>query len=294
VAAAVGLPCFVKPVKGTFSILARRFDALAELDAFLGGEVAAEFAGAYLRMFRTLLAHYADFDAGGYDFLAEEVLAGDMVTVEGYADRAGVHVLGVVDAHRDPRTGSFLRFEYPSALPAEVQARMAELARTLADAAGLRESFFNVELFSVRGGAELKVIELNPRICGQFADLYAKVDGTSSYRLALDLATGGRPEPARRRGAHAVSASIPLRTFEPVRVLDAPGPADFAAVAAMPGDVLAWNEVAVGQELAASLLEEDGHSARYGVVNLGGRDRSELAARAQRAVELLGYRFAPL
>jgi hypothetical protein len=137
------------------------------------------------------------------------------------------------------------------------------------------------------------IIEVNPRICGQFADLYQKVDGRSTYVTALELAAGmdARWEP--RRGAHPFAASVPLRLFQPMRALEVPTPERIASIErAWPGTCI-WNEIAAGAD-CSDFGFEDGVSLRYGVINLAAATRAELADNAQAIHEALGYRFTAL
>jgi len=138
------------------------------------------------------------------------------------------------------------------------------------------------------------IVEVNPRICGQFGDLYQKVDGTSGYQVALALCTGERPRLERGAGRFASAASFPLRVFEPMTVTRAPSAADVAAAEALFPDTLVWSECAAGEQLADFGVDEDGGSHRYGVVNLGGADRDDLQRRCDAVAERLGFRMQPL
>jgi hypothetical protein len=287
-------PCFVKPVKGAFSVLAQKVGSPVELRRFLDRPPVREFVDDYLAIFHRLLALLTDFELDGGWFLAEELLHGEQATVEGWSAGGGVEILGVVDSVLHPATGSFLRFDYPSSLPAAVTRRMEDVARRVMGHLGLTSSLFNIEMIWDPETDRLAILEINPRLCGQFADLYARVDGTNGYEVALALATGGTPHPLRRAGRSAVASSLPLRVFEPVRVVAAPGAEDLAAAEALCPGTLVWNEVAAGEELCDFQRFEDGQSHRYGVINLGGSDREALLGQARRVLDRLGYRFEPL
>ena len=181
-------PCFVKPVKGAFSIHSRRIDSAEELLGFFRSEVIREFTGSYMHLFNQLVARYTDLTVDGRYFLAEELLSGLQVTVEGFVQQGRVEVLGVVDSLLHPRTQSFSRFDYPSFHRREVQERMADVARRAIAGIGIESTFWNVEMIYEPARDSLHVIEVNPRICGQFADLYEKVGGTHAYPLALAIA----------------------------------------------------------------------------------------------------------
>ena len=198
-----------------------------------------------------------------------------------------------MDSTFHPGTHSFSRFDYPSHLPQRVLSRLEHAAARVAEASGLDSTLFSVEMTYELSTGKIGVIELNPRMCGQFADLYEKVDGTNGYEIAFALAVGRIPEVRRRAGAFSVAASIPLRTLRPVRVLQAPDEGRIREVEAVFGGVRVLNECRAGDRLER-FADEDGESIRYGVVNLGGSRRSHVFARAVEVVDALGYRFEPL
>ncbi len=290
----IGFPCFVKPVKGSFSIFARRIESRQELAAFLSSEPLREYCRYYVRIFDELIRCHGVFERGASFFLAEELLHGEQATVEGWIQDGRVELLGIVDTHFHPGTKSFARFEVPSALPENVQARMREIVRKAVLGIGLDQTFFNVELLFDADRDRISIVEINPRMCGQFADLYAKVDGTSGYALACELALGKRPRPLRGAGPFAVAASIPLRVFARSLVCRVPDEEEVRAVEAQFPGTRIWIECGEGDELLRSSDVEDGASQRYGVVNLGASSRSELFAKAHDVEARLGIALEPL
>ncbi len=284
-------PCFIKPVKGAFSVMSRRLNSRDELHAFLSRPAVREFLTDYLNIFNRLVHGLTDFEIDGDYFLAEELLHGRLVTVEGYAQAGRVEVVGIVDSVTHPETHSFVRFDYPSSLDDETQARMAEIARRAIARLGLADTLFNIEMIYDEASGRIGIIEVNPRICGQFADLYQKVDGASTYEIALALATGDAPPFQRGAGEHRVAASVPLRIFQPAQVEHAPGPGEIEAIEKMYPETLIWSECQTGQLLADFESIEDGQSCRYGVINVGAPDRESLDSRIRELEERLGYRF---
>jgi hypothetical protein len=285
-------PCFVKPVKGAFSVLARRVDDARALREFLGSSAVRDFCDEYMAVFNRLVAALTTHDIDGHWFIAEELLHGDLVTVEGFVCEGRVELLGIVDSTLHANR-SFARFDYPSRLPPGVQARMEDVAKRVISALGLDWTLFNIEMIWDAARDRVAIIEVNPRMCGQFGDLYQKVDGTSGYQVALALCTGDRPRVSRGGGRFAAAASFPLRVFEPVVVARAPSPADVAAAEALFPDTLVWSELAGGETLA-DFSREDGTSHRCAVVNVGGADRDDLARRCAAVAERLGFHMRPL
>lgn len=297
-AADVEFPCFVKPVKGTFSVLSQKIASAAELRDFLGRPVVREFIDEYMTIFNAQVAGLTNFTIDGRYFIAESFMHGAQVTVEGYVAAGEVEIYGIVDSIMHAGTGSFGRFDLPSGLRPEICAGLADVAARAVKALGLAQGLFNVEMIYQPLDDAMRIIEVNPRICGQFGDLYHKVNGVHSYVTALDVVTGQPPRAVRiddlAVGRYALATSFPLRTFEAVHVLAAPDAGRVAAAEALFPGTLIWNECEAGHDLADFQTYEDGASARYGVVNLGGDSRAELNARLAAVKAALGHEFAPV
>ncbi|MGI9038669.1 MAG: hypothetical protein ACR2GQ_07385, partial [Gemmatimonadota bacterium] len=108
------------------------------------------------------------------------------------------------------------------------------------------------------------VLVFNPRLCGQFADLYAKVDGTSGYEVALAVAAGDPVAVPRGQGTARMASSFPLRSFRPAIVRRAPDAAAVSAAERLHPGTLIWMECCEGSELT-DFEAEDGWSCRYAV-----------------------------
>jgi biotin carboxylase len=285
---ALFLPAFVKPVKSFFSIGAQRVGSLMEL-----AEVKRRWAklDEFFLPLERLLKRYTGTGIGTTRLIAEGVLKGEPVTVEGYAYGGEVEILGVVDSIMFPGTLAFSRFEYPSALPPGVQARMADIATRLMRRLGFDNGLFNIEMMYDSSEDRIGIVEINPRMASQFADLYEKVDGTNSYEILLDISAGIAPTPKRRQGPHAFAASCVLRTFEDRLVARLPSDAELARLSRLYQDARVELHATVGRKLSDEL--QDGESYRYGIVNLGGRDRAQVLERFETCRELLGICLLP-
>lgn len=264
-------PFFVKPVVGRLSQHARRIDALAQLAAL---EVDEAYVEGYAR-----LAALAGVDPRAvWGYLAEELLAGDEVTVEGYVHAGAVTVIGATDSVKYPGTNSFERFEYPSAQPPARLAELRETAARLVTFLGLDEAFFNVEFF-VPAEGPARVTEVNARIASQFAPLVAAVDGRSTYDALFALACGEDPRwrPAAGRG---VALSYCLRVFEDAWVRSVPQDADLELLV-QPG--LRLSEQGVNDE----------QSYRLCIFTVWGATRAEAVARARARAAALPFELEP-
>lgn len=284
---AMPFPFFVKPVKSFFSIGAHRVDSI---DALNAARARWRSRKEFFRPFEQLLERYTPYALGTDLLLAEDILTGVQATLEGYADGNEIHILGIVDSVMYPGTIAFERFEYPSSLPETVQERISMTARRLMRGIGFSNGMFNIEFIYDPGSGRVGIIEINPRMASQFADLYEKVDGYNSYEVLLDLASGRRPVPQWRRGSHEFAASCVLRTFGDMFVEAVPSPATVAAVEAQhPGcriDIFARAGHWLSEEM------QDDESYRYGVINLGGGGRADVLNALQQCVDRLGIRLA--
>lgn len=273
-----GYSCFVKPVKSFFSIGAQHVEGLAQMpDAIARATLPQPFFQPLIDLFE----RYADdVDFGKERVIGEDLLHGRQATIEGYVFDDEVTIFGVIDSSMYPSTSVFRRFEYPSRLPAPVQQRMADAARAVTRASRLDHGMFNVEFMADVEQDTLHIVEVNPRMASQFADLHEKVDGFNPYVQLIEMSLGRRPPaPPVQRGPHAAAISEPLRRFSDARVLRVPKPYDVDVVLRRhPGarvEVLAREGGWLSREL------QDGHSFRYGVISAGGEDRAD----ALRAIE---------
>jgi hypothetical protein len=219
-------PFFVKPVVGRLSQHARRIDALSQLaelddfDPYMEGYARiAELAGLHRHCVR------------GY--IAEELLEGDEVTLEGFVRDGLVTVIGITDSVKYPGTNSFERFEFPSALAPQRVAELEAIASRVIGLLGFDGGFFNVEFFVPEAGPA-QITEVNGRIASQFWRLVDAVHGRSTYEALFALACGEDPqwEPGPARG---VALSYCLRVFEDALVRAVPDPADDLELLVSPG-----------------------------------------------------------
>jgi biotin carboxylase len=289
----LSFPLFVKPVKSWFSIFAQRIERFDELVAFVRRADVRAHLSEFVAPFNHLLERYTDFPFNGSYLVAEEILGGDQVTVEGYVFQGAVEIIGITDSVMFPGTISFQRFDHPSALPLPVQERMSDIATRVIRHIGLDNSLFNIEMFYDRHTDRISIIEINPRMCGQFADLMESVHGTNTYEILLALAVGERPRFRREAGRWRVAASFPLRAFTDKRVVRLPHPQQVEAVKRRYAvTIVKAGYYREGQLLSDLPENSDGASYRYGVINLAGQDWDHLLADFQRAEAELGFVLA--
>jgi len=289
--AGIELPGFVKPVKATFSVLARTVRSPEELARHLDfGPFERLVIRKLVSPFAQLASRYLTMPCDPTRMIVEQPVDAHQVNVDGYVFGGDVRVIGIVDEwmYAGERAGArhFLRFGYPSVLPAAVRERIAELTGKVLRALGFRHGFFNCEFFVMPDGS-LRFIEVNPRMASQLVSLYRDVDGRDVYRMLVALASGSDPaEVPRLPPSCGVAASFVFRRFdgEPM-----PGP-DAGALrwlaSEYPGAKLALYAKR-GHGLAREYKWLGSH--RYAVMNLGAADAEALDRAHARICERFGW-----
>ena len=286
VADSLSFPLFLKPVKSCFSINA---DKIVNAESFRRRVGSSLLPEGFLKPLNDLLRAYTDFPLNASYLLAESLLAGTQVSLEGYVFDGRVHILGIVDSVMYPGTISFRRFEYPSRLSEDVQRRMSRIAETFINGIGYDNALFNIEFMYNSETDAIHIIEINPKIASQFTDLFEKVDGLSSYAPLLQIALGEEPQFPRRQGDFKVAASCVMRTFEDRRVLSAPSKAQVDNLLNRFPD--ARVEIAASAGKLLSDVMQDGKSFRYGLINIGAESFEELDAKFELCQSLLDFQF---
>jgi hypothetical protein len=264
-------PFFVKPVVGRLSENARRVDS----PAVLADLVEDGYPPRYARI--ATLAGLPEADVHG--FLAEELLAGAEVTLEGYVHRGRATTIGVTDSLKYPGTNSFEGFAFPSALPRDRIDELGRLAERVLPAHGFDDGFFNMELF-VPASGPAKLIEVNGRIASQFAPLVRAVQGRSTYEALFRLACGNDPawHAAPPRGA---AISYCLRVFEDAFVAGLPEPDDRVEILVEPGRRLSEQGT------------NDAESYRLAILHEWGETREEALERCRDRAASLAFDLVP-
>lgn len=282
-------PLFVKPVKACFSINANRVATREELQQTLR---AFSLPERFIQPLNDLLQAHTDYQWNASHLLAESLLEGVQVSLEGYVFDGNVQVIGIVDAVMYPGTISFRRFVYPSSLSEDVQRRMARIAETFMGGIGYDNALFNIELMYNPATDRISIIEVNPKIASQFTDLFEKVDGTNTYSLLLQIAAGDAPSFSRGKGQFKIAASCVLRTFADQRVLRVPSAEEMDTLVARFAD--ARVEICAAQGELLSDRMQDGKSYRYALINIGADSEEELLLKLEHCQSLLDFQFAPV
>jgi Carbamoyl-phosphate synthase L chain, ATP binding domain len=294
-------PTFVKPVKAAFSVLAKVVQSQEELHQFTRfGKyelwVIKRLVEPFERIAKKLLP--LSSDAGTAHSMILEELANtenaQQYSLDGIAFAGDIQPLGVVDSIMYPGTQAFMRFDYPSKLPQSIQDRALEVAVKFLKTIGYSHGLFNMEFFYDDETDKLTVIEFNPRMASQFADLYLRVDGVDLYAKALELAHGRNPWLLPRSTPTAqVATSAVYRVFDSAQptlqqtIPPMPTPAHTAALTHHYPDHLLLHFPKTGGSTARDFKWLG--SYRYGILHLGGQSHADLKSRLDAASQLLDW-----
>lgn len=278
-------PFFVKPVKSCFSFGASRINSEEELKKNILNLLPAK---AFLKPLEKIIKKYTDYKLSADFLLAEEIIEGKQVTLEGFIKNGKIEILGIVDSIMYPKTISFEHFEYPTSLSIDVQNRIIEITNKIIKGIEFNNSFFNIEFMFNPKTDKINIIEINPRSSAQFADFYEKVDGINSYQIMIPLATNSElPEIIKKKGKYNIAASFALRIFKNGIVKKSPSEEEISEVLKKYPDARIQIHVKEGQKLSDEL--QDGKSYLYAIINLGGNDKKDLLKRFETCKKILTF-----
>ncbi len=281
-------PFYVKPVKAAYSVLARRVDNFRQLQEHMTFHPWEKYIIKRLvRPFNDVVRRLTDFDVDAHWMLAEELIDGHQINVDGVAVHGDVHILGIVDAVMYPGTDQFMRFEYPTRLPEAWAARAADSARRIVKALGIDHGLFNVEMRVCRETGQCRMIEVNPRMAAQFSDLYEKVDGLNLHDIALKLALGEMPDLTPGRGKYQVACSFVFRKFDGTPLANPPSHEKLRWLQEFDPDAFLAMFVKTGGGLKREMKWLGSH--RYATLNMGGHSEEHLLQKYQTVKQTLGF-----
>ena len=281
-------PYYVKPVKAAYSVLARRVDNFRELQQHMTFHPWEKYIIKRLvRPFNDVVRKLTDFDVDAHWMLAEEMIDGDQVNVDGVVIDGEIHVFGIVDAVMYPGTDQFMRFEYPTRLPPDHAQRACAAARGIIAALGLDHGLFNVELRVCRTTGECRMIEVNPRMAAQFSDLYEKVDAINLHDVALKIAIGQTPDLRPARGKYRVATSFVFRKFDGTPLANPPTHESLRWLQEFDPDAFLALFIKTGGGLRREMKWLGSH--RYATLNMGGHSDEHLLGKFQTVKATLGF-----
>ena len=278
-AAALRYPLFVKPVKATFSVLARRCDSAAELIEHLRFQPWEKHViKRLIEPHNQALRRFPGLRTDARKLIVEEVLEGRQINVDGYVHEGQVHVLGIADEVMYPGTNSFLRFMFPGRRDPRLSDKVREASERVVRGYGLDHGFFNLEFFVHPQTGALKLIEINPRLAAQLAQFYDWVLGIDTYELGFAMALN-RPLPVAHAARFGAAASFVWRNFDATSCPRIPSREDLAWLAREYPEARLELYPKKGASLQRDLKWLGSH--RWAILNMPGIDEADLRSRYQ-------------
>lgn len=231
--------------------------------------------------------------ATGNTCIAEEIISGVQVAPEGSMFQGEFSVHGVLDMHKDETGRSFSRFEYPTALPRSVRARIIDACERFLRHIEFDNGCFNAEFMWDSEHDKLWLIEVNTRISQSHSEFFHKVDGMSNHEVAIDVALGVRPRMPYREGKHAVAAKCMILHHEDATVARVPDRAELERLdERFPGTHVEL-DVEPGMRLS-ELPNQDSYSYILGTLFLGADSHEQLRERYRACLDALHFEFEPV
>lgn len=285
-------PAWIKPIKSTSSEGAYHLENDEQLRSALEEErqVVGRLGGAFDEVLAMLDVPDEIAEVGGSACMVEEAAPGLQYTVEGFSSGDRVEIYGVIDSFTYDGVPSFLRYQYPSQLPAHVQDQMAEVSRRAIGGVGLADSTFNIEYFWNPQTEELNLLEVNARQSQSHAQLFDLVDGRPNHGCMIDLALGREPHMPGREGRYKAAAKWFLRRFADGAVHRVPTAGEVEDLEQrLPGTTIKIL-VDEGDRLSGEGGEgEDSFSYALAEIFTAGSDQGELVANYDQCLAALNF-----
>lgn len=291
----VNYPAWIKPIKSTSSEGAYRVTDDAELQEAVAEEreVVDRMGGGFNEVLERLELPDEIAEIGGSAAMMEEEASGSMLTVEGFSYQGEVEVYGVIDSHTYEGTSSFLRYQYPSQLPEDVQQRIADVSKRVIKAVRLDHSTFNIEYFWEEQTQKLRLLEINSRHSQSHAQLFQLVDGRPNHACMVDLGLGRKPQMPAQNGEFRTAATWFLRRFEDGYIKRVPTAEEVRAIEQKyPGTTIQIDKEA-DRPLSGDPAE-DAYSFALAEIFTAGQSEEEMIETYEKVIEELNFEIEDL
>jgi hypothetical protein len=211
-------PLFVRPLKATFSVLAREVDSAEELRQHLRfWPWEKHIIKRLIRPFNDALDMLGGYTVDAHHLVLTPPMEGLQINVDGYAYRGQTVIMGICDEVMYPEKSnglfSFMRFETPSRFTGKWRAQVEKATKDVIAAYGFDHGFFNLEFFLDEELGDLKLIEINPRLAAQLAPFYRWTKGFDAYEAGFAMACNA-PLPEPKPAQFGAAASFVWRSFD--------------------------------------------------------------------------------
>ncbi|MFW5932389.1 MAG: ATP-grasp domain-containing protein, partial [Desulfohalobiaceae bacterium] len=289
-------PFFIKPVRANISFGTHLVNSAEELQYYIGQE--SRDIAYYNQYYLDALSQFEEYQnplnlETCNNFLCEELVHGEQVTVDGFIHQGQVHIFGLTKACYYPGTNSFSHHVFPYSFSPELDAKIEDALCRLIPALGMNNTFFNVELRAEPEKNSFKIIEVNSRIAFQFAKTIQAVRGFDPLRLLCELAVGRSPDlDTKDRQTFRYCFNFELHTFSDKRILRTPTQSGYTQIQMLYPEVHVRN--LIQEHSCLSDYKHNPQSFRYCVLDVPGDSEEEILRKKEHIVSLLNYEFQDL
>ncbi len=292
----LSFPFWVKPVKSHSSKLGFEIHNREEFDQAMEEtrEDVDQLGLAFNEALKLVEAPPEIAGVGGMKCLAEEIVTGTQIAVEGAMYRGSYYPHGIIDMHKDDAGTSFDRLDYPASnIPSHVLEQVNDLTERYLSHIGFDNSGFNAEYMWDTETDRMRLIEVNTRISQAHSDLFTKVDGVSNHKVVLDVAVGREPSMPRGDGEFNVAAQCMVFHDEDGVVSRVPDEDDMERIRErFPGTIVTLH-VQPGDRLS-ELPRQDSYRYVLAKLYVGAEDTEELTRKHRQIAEELPFEFTAL
>lgn len=287
-------PFWLKPIKGVSSMLGFRIENKDDFERAI--TATREKIHILADSFAQALRHCQLPDQvrawGAHYCLAEEIIGGEQVTLEGFVVDGQVRFHGVVDSIRHTNESTFSRYQYPSRLADEVVDRMKEASQRVLKHIGYDWATFNIEFFYDEEHDQIWLLEINSRISQSHAALFHLVDGAPNFSELVSCALGEQPSP-RKSGKYQMAAKLFYRSWLGDGIVTAvPSREEIRAIEESIVGVEIQVTVRRGQRLSEMPLQDrDSYTYELAQIHAGGDDEGEILRKYQECVDRMTFSF---
>jgi biotin carboxylase len=227
-------------------------------------------------------------EVGGQACLAEESLTGVQAAVEGYVYEGKITVYGALDSINFPDSSSFMRHQYPSALPEPVQRRLKDVSKRVIEQVGIDNATFSIEYFYDAAHDRISLLEINPRHSQSHAEMFEYVDGVPNHHAMISLALGNDPNITPKHGKYAVAAKWYHRWFTDGVVKRVPSREEIEQIERDNPGVKIDVVPSEGQQLS-EMPGQDSYSYELAHVFIGADSEDEMREKHDRALAAMPF-----
>jgi hypothetical protein len=223
--------------------------------------------------------------------IAEGIIEGHQCTVEGHVHDGEVSLHGVFDIRRADNGSTFTDYVYPSQLPEGQRMRMQTISTDLLAAARFDNAPFNIEFFVDDDADRTWVLEVNPRISREHANLMQWVDGSTNLQVMAQTALGEEADLERGDGSSATARKHFHRRWEDGFVEHVPTRDEVAAIEERHAPCVIELVAEAGKRLS-QIEDQEPYSYELADLYLAGASEEDVEEKRRAVVDELDIRFA--